>query len=119
VGRPRIRSVKPEIWHDEDVGRLSRDARLLFVGLITMADDEGRFRALPTLILGHVFPYDRDAPKHLAKWLDELCSRDLAALYEIDGMPYGWLPNFLKHQRISKPKPSIIPAPPSVLGAVA
>lgn len=35
--RPRIRTLKPECWQDEKIGQLSRDARLLFVGLITMA----------------------------------------------------------------------------------
>lgn len=59
--RPRIRTLKPELWQNEKVGDLSHGARLLFVGLITMADDEGRFRARPSVILGHVFPYDVEA----------------------------------------------------------
>jgi hypothetical protein len=63
--RPRIRTIKPEMWADEKVGQLSRDARLLFVGLITMADDEGRLRGCPAAILGHVFPYDDDALRKL------------------------------------------------------
>jgi hypothetical protein len=63
VSRPRIRTLKPEMWADEKVGALTRDARLLFIGLITLADDAGRFRAMPSAILGHVFPYDLDALK--------------------------------------------------------
>jgi hypothetical protein len=125
VGRPRIRSVKPEVWQNEEVGSVSRDARLLFVGLITMADDEGRFRALPPLILGHTFPFDKDAPRNLGKWLGELCDAadpdgvPLLVLYEIGGRPYGWLPGFTDNQRISKPKPSKFPPPPSDLEAAA
>jgi len=56
--RPRIRTLKPEMWADEKIGNLSRDARGLLVGLVTVSDDEGRFRAQTALILGSVFPYD-------------------------------------------------------------
>ena len=37
----RIRTIKPEFWEDEDVGRLSPMARLLFIGSWSLADDEG------------------------------------------------------------------------------
>ena len=46
----RIRSLKPEMWSSESVGRLSRYARLLLVELITQVDDEGRIRASSRLI---------------------------------------------------------------------
>lgn len=103
--------MKPELWQDEKVGAVSREARLLFIGLITIADDEGRFRAQPSVILGHAFPYDDDAPKRLGRWLNELLEQGLIALYEVDGRRYGLLPNWRKHQRISHPNPSILPSP--------
>ena len=77
MSRPRIRTLKPELWQDEKIGNLSRDARLLFIGLVTMADDEGRLRALPALILGHVFPYDTDALRKLEQWLEEIAHSGL------------------------------------------
>lgn len=116
MSRPRIRSLKPETWQDEKVGRLSRDARLLFIGLITLVDDDGRFRALPAIILGHVFPFDEDAAKRLPKWMGELTKSRLVVRYEHDGIPYGVLPHFRDHQRISHPKASLLPSPN---GAVA
>jgi hypothetical protein len=116
VSRPRIRTIKPETWDDEKIGRVSRDARLLFVGLITMADDEGRFRSLPAQVLGHVYPYDTDAPKKLERWMCELVDVGLVVVYERDGVQYGAIPNFTKHQRISHPKDSLIPTPPSSNG---
>lgn len=112
MSRPRIRTIKPEIWQDEKIGTLTLPARLLFVGLMTLADDEGRFRAFPTVILGHVFPYDDQAPRKLDTWLTELANAGLIGLYAVEGMPYGAIVNFRKHQRISHPKPSIIPPPP-------
>ena len=111
-GRPRIRSLKPEMWHDEAVGAVSRDARLLFIGLITLADDEGRFRALPSLVLGHAFPYDADAPKRLAKWIAELEQASLLVTYQAGEHTYGWLPGW-SNQRINRPVDSKLPAPPN------
>lgn len=109
--RPRIRTLKPEVWQDEKVGGVSRDARLLFVGLITLADDEGRFRALPSVLLGHVFPYDDDAGRKVKGWLNELLEQGLVDLYEVQGHPYGSIPKWEKHQRINRPNQSILPAP--------
>jgi hypothetical protein len=111
--RPRIRTIKPEMWSDEKIGQLSRDARLLFVGLITMADDEGRLRALPAAILGHVFPYDADATAaRLTKWMDELCASGLVVTYTVADRPYAVLPGWSKHQKINRANPSELPPCP-------
>jgi hypothetical protein len=114
MSRPRIRTIKPEAQQDERVGALSRDARLLFfAGLVTMADDEGRLRAMPTLILGHTFPYDEDAtPAKLARWLGEIEREGLILRYEHGGRPYIAIRHFRRHQRIDKPNSSILPPPP-------
>lgn len=109
--KARIRSIKPEMWHDEKIGALSRDARLLFIGLITMADDEGRLRALPAVILGHCFPYDRDAAKRLGTWMDELACQGLIQGYSDHGASYVAITNWSRHQRVNRPSPSLIPAP--------
>lgn len=109
--RLRIRTLKPEVWQDEKVGKLSRDARLLFVGLITLADDDGRFRALDSLVLGHVFPYDTDAPRKLAKWMKELGKAGLVLIYEVDSVVYGAFPKWSSHQKINRKNDSILPAP--------
>ena len=100
----RIRTIKPEFWASESVGRLSRDARLLFVGFWSLADDSGRGRgALPT-ISGSLFPYDSDAQKLLPKWIAELQAEGMVRLYKAeDGNTYFDIPNWLKHQKIEKP----------------
>ena len=59
VARRRFRSVKPEFFGDEKVCALSRDARYLAVGLITLADDRGRLRDRPLEILGTLFPEEQ------------------------------------------------------------
>jgi hypothetical protein len=118
MSRPRIRTLKPETWQDERVGNLSRDARLLFVGLITMADDEGRLRALPALILGHCFPYDADALRRLEAWMAEIAASGLVERYEVGGTPYAQIIGWAKHQKINRPSPSGIPPAPSTESSV-
>jgi hypothetical protein len=115
--RPRIRTLKPEVWEDEAVGKLGAWERLLFIGLITMADDEGRLRALPSAIGGHVFPYDEHPPAKILRWLEAVRGVGLIDRYEHDGTPYVQIIGWAKHQKINRPQESILPAP-SMNGAV-
>lgn len=108
----RIRTLKPECWHDEALGRLGAWERLLFIGLITMADDEGRLRALPSSIAGHVFPYDNMPAKRIRAWLQKLAGERLLHLYSHGGVEYAALTSWRSHQKISHSTPSKLPAPP-------
>jgi hypothetical protein len=107
----RIRSVKPEFWTSEKVGKLSRDARLVFIGLFNLADDEGRFRAAPSMVAGALLPYDEDGQRVVKKALDELAAKRLVRLYSHDDCSYGWVIGFSEHQAIDRPKASKLPAP--------
>lgn len=108
----RIRSIKPSFWTDPDVAALRRDARLLVVGLISNADDEGRFLATATAIGGMVFPHDELPPATVRKWRDEVAKAGIIEIYRVDGSEYGYFPNWLKHQKVYKPYPSTLPPPP-------
>lgn len=56
---PRMRMVKPEFWTDSKVVRVSRDARLLFIGLWNFADcDAGHVEADPFGLKMKIFPAD-------------------------------------------------------------
>jgi hypothetical protein len=112
MSRPRIRTIKPELWQDEKVGGLSRDARLLFIGLVTMADDEGRLRALPAVILGHCLPYDTDALRKVEAWLAEVAASGLVTRYVVDGNPYVQINGWTRHQVINRPTRSDLPPAP-------
>lgn len=117
---PRIRTLKPDIWQDAALGTAPLGARLLFVGLITQADDEGRFRAEAALLRAQVFPWDIDqangqlpgmtAELDIAGWLGALEEAGLIRLYSVRGQRYGDLPNWGKHQRIKYPSASPLPA---------
>lgn len=106
----RIRTIKPEFPQSESVGKLSRDARLLFVLIWTHVDDEGRARAASRMLASLLFPYDDDAPKLIEGWLGDLERNGFIQRYEVDGSRYMQVVNWLKHQKIDHPSKSKIPA---------
>jgi hypothetical protein len=105
----RIRTIKPEFPQSESIGRLSRNARLLYVNLITTVDDAGRARGSSRMLASLLYPYDNDAPGLIEGWLQELEQEGIARRYEFEGSTYLDLPNFLKHQKIDKPSQSRLP----------
>lgn len=107
----RIRTMKPSFWSSRTAAQVSRDARLLALGLISFADDQGRFLASPAAVIGYVFPNDDDVtPAKFKRWFEELVKAGFVVPYEDGGVKYGVV-NF-KHQRISHPQASTYPAPP-------
>jgi hypothetical protein len=108
----RIRTIKPEFPHSESMGRVSREARLLFIQLWTIADDDGRLRAAPQFLAGQLYPYDEDARGLLGGWLDELEREACIHRYEHDGTRYLEIMKWRDHQKIDKPARSRLPAPP-------
>lgn len=106
----RIRTIKPEFQQSENLGSISRDARLAFILLFPQCDDEGRCRANSRLLASLLFPYDNDAPGLIDGWLSELEEVGCIRRYSVDGISYLDIPNFLEHQKIDHPKESKIPA---------
>ena len=105
----RIRTIKPEFPHSESMGRISRDSRLTFIQLWTIADDCGRLRGNSRMLASLLFPYDDDAPKLIPGWLDEMEQIGAIRRYEVDGSNYLDIPKWLNHQKIDKPSKSKIP----------
>lgn len=105
----RIRTVKPEFCESESIGKLSRDARLLFIQLWTFVDDSGKSRASSRLLASRLYPYDTDAPQLIDRWLEELERGGHIRLYEVEGCQYLDIPKWLKHQRIDHPGKSRLP----------
>lgn len=106
----RIRSIKPEFWESESLGKVSREARLLFIGLFSCCDDVGRARASSRLLASRLFPYDDDAFKKLPGWIAELEKQGCIRIYVVDGESYLDLPKWANHQKIDKPSASKLPS---------
>lgn len=111
----RKRMIDPSFWTDEKLGECCIQARYLFAGLFSNADDEGYGRANPKLLRSLIFPYDDLRASDLEKWLSQLGGLGLVVLYTVGDQAYYYLPNFLKHQTINKPTASIFPKPQDTL----
>lgn len=107
----RIRTIKPEFPHSESMGRVTREARLCFILLWTIADDAGRLRGNSRMLASLLYPYDDDAKNHIEKWLTQLSSEGCIARYEVDGTSYLQVCNWSSHQKIDKPSASKLPGP--------
>ena len=105
----RIRTIKPELPQSESMGKVSRDARLLFILTWTLADDSGRLRGSSRMLASLLFPYDDDAPRLIDGWVSELVSEGCIQVYSAGGSTYIQICNWLIHQKIDKPSPSKIP----------
>lgn len=108
----RIRTIKPEMPGSATLARCSRDARLLFVWLITDADDVGRVAGSAKRLAGSLYPHDGDVSEaDVNRWVAELEAVDLLSSYWVKGVRYLALSGWSEHQRINKPTPSRLPPP--------
>src|SRR5690606_24725897 len=101
----RIRSIKPEFWQDEKLSCQSALTRLVFIGLISQADDAGRLVDTPKLLDGLLFPETDDTCKEALATLAELgvIRRGTTA----SGQKVIQITNWEKHQKIDKPNPKM------------
>jgi len=103
------------------MGRISRDARLIFILLWTLADDYGRMRGNPQMLGGLLLPYDEDAREVLPSCLDELEREGCIKRYTCDqGYEYVAVTNWESHQKIdNRSKPKFPPPPPDPIEELA
>ena len=92
----RIRTIKPEFFLNEQVASLPFEWRLLFVGLWTQADREGRLEDRPQRLKASLFPYDDLSIDH---GLGCLVNAGLIIRYEGNGQKLIMLPTWAKHQQ--------------------
>lgn len=64
--------VDPHIWEDPSFNSLSLQARLVFIGLISNADDEGYFRSDGGSIKRLLFGFDELKKEQVSLWLTEI-----------------------------------------------
>ena len=106
----RKRMISPDIWGDDKFGQIDPFSQLIFIGLISQADDDGKFRSDPRLTRGCLLPYHTNVKvSKVAAALKEIEATGMIHLYETDGQRYGHLPNWKEHQTICHPTPSKIP----------
>lgn len=98
----RIRTIKPEFWTSEQIVSVSRDARLLFIGIWNFCDDGGNHPASYITVKANVLPIDDISIDEIRRLIDELLASNLLATYEHSGKSY-WHVTGWHHQKIDKP----------------
>lgn len=91
----RARNIKPSFFTNEDLVELPFEDRLLFVGLWTLADREGRLEDRPKRIKMAIFPADN---VDVGASLDRLAKSGFITRYEARGIACIQVLNFAKHQ---------------------
>ena len=94
----RIRTIKPEFFLDDELAELTPLTRLLFIGLWTLADCEGRLEDRPKRIRAQLHPFgdgDTDA------MLQALHDRGFIYRYTANSLRCIEIRSFKKHQRLS------------------
>lgn len=91
----RARNIKPAFFQNEDLIELDFATRLLFIGLWTVADREGRLADRPKRIKMQVFPADN---VDVDTALDELDHSGFIERYVVHGERYIQIINFGRHQ---------------------
>jgi hypothetical protein len=92
----RTRSIKPSFFKNEFLAECDPMARLLFVGLWTLADSQGRMEFRPLRIKAELFPYDNCDILGLLK---QLADRGFVRAYESGDVKVLEIPTFSEHQR--------------------
>ena len=91
----RARNIKPSFFINEELVECDFSTRLLFIGLWTLADREGKLEDKPKKIKMALFPADNI---NIDDLLNELKKRGFIERYEVEGNQYIQVVAFKKHQ---------------------
>lgn len=110
------RVIRDEILTSERYWSVSIEAQRLFVHLLLVADNLGRFSGKNYTLRAACFPGQAVAPEKLEKMLAELHDADLVRIYEIEKQRYIFIPRFRQHLRYTKH--SLYPEPPKEINDI-
>lgn len=102
----RTRNIKPSFFANEEIAGLSPLTRLLFIGLWTQADREGRLEDRPKRLKAAILPFDRYRIEDGLSALDEAGFID--RYQSPDGLPIIQILRFSKHQQPHPKEPSSV-----------
>jgi len=91
----RSRNIKPGFFESDELADCGIESHLLFAGLWTIADKEGRIKDRPRRIEKACLPYYK---ANVDECLDQLWNAGFILRYEVDGSRYLQIQNWHKHQ---------------------
>ena len=114
------RILKESIWTSPTLARSSIAAQGFFIRLLPLPDDHGCFDARTPVLRGRLFPlnYADVTDSKIEKWMEELISVDCIRVWvHSDGVRYGYVPGWSKHQQIRSTHRRKTPEPPASVTA--
>jgi len=106
----RSRNIKPGFFANDELADCLPLARLLFIGLWTIADRNGVLEYKPRKIKAQVLPYDDCKIDQL---IAELIDGRFLSRFNVGEEEYLLIENFKKHQNPHKKEDSRFPEPPT------
>lgn len=95
----RARNIKPSFFTNDDLSETNPLARLLFIGMWTIADFKGCFEYKPKRLKVQLLPYDEC---NIEQLVSDLEKSGFIAIYTVQGQNYIKVLNFTKHQNPHK-----------------
>lgn len=109
MGKKRI--IDSKIRKSQTFAKLTYRQRDLWIGLIAVADDQGRLPGKATYVRSTVWPYDDPPIEEVEADIEILSEIGNLICYEIDGLEYIQILNWWKYQQPQWAGPSDFPAP--------
>ena len=99
------------LWKSEDLAKFTYRQRLLWIGLITTADDQGRGSAIPGLIRSVIFPYDDISFAEIELDMEALINSNMIIVYKANEKSYYQIKKWWEYQKPQWAGPSDFPSP--------
>lgn len=97
----RNRMIKPEFWSSETLMRVSRDARLTFIGIWNFCDDYGFCLNSCRSLIGDLYPYDDTVTESkLMGWVAELVEAKLLIPVNYESKKLLFVKGWGEHQTV-------------------
>ena len=110
---PAKRMLHTKIWYSDQFASLKPIECLLYIGMITLGDDDGRLRGDGRFLGGQIFPFRKISPRQVEKMRDRIAEVGLIVIYSTQKGLCISHPNWNQYQTLRKDraKPSDIPPP--------
>ena len=110
--------IRPDFFTSESLAACSMGARLAFIGLWVMGDDNGNCKLSVRKLAKQIFALDNIRNETFANYLAELEAQGCIRVYEVGGERYINVPNFSVYQTVKNPSKTSNPMPPEGLPKV-
>lgn len=107
--------IHTKIWDSGQVLKLRPIERLLFIGMITLGDDEGRLRGDAIYLRKMIFPNDKYSRRQVEEMCRSIENQGLILMYEVEKSKYIQHPSWARYQKLrtERCKQSDFPPPPA------